>query len=201
MDFHKKIRSILILNFILFTSGIFAQDEMNFSIRKPVPFFKGTDNKLDKDWNGVINLDCFYSHYFYRGLSTGIGFDYGNCKLVFDESPEYYNSYFYTPYVLLRYKLIILDKVFISPKFNVGYSISRVRFNEDAESAKDNGINLTSQVDFGFLIRNKLSFSLSGTFGLVYSGLIPLVRLGIYEYDKTIKYSSFGISIGYAIVN
>jgi hypothetical protein len=201
MDFHKKIIGILILNFVLFTSGIFAQDEINFSIRKPVPFFKGIDNKLDKDCYGIINLDCFYSHYFYRGLSTGIGFDYGNYKLVFDESPEYYNSFFYTPYFLLRYKLIILDKVFISPKFNVGYSILRVKFNEDAESAKDNGINLTSQVDFGFLIWNKLSFSLSGTFSLVYSGLIPLVQLGIYEYDITIKYISFGVSIGYLIVN
>ena len=200
MDIHIRIRNLLILNFILFTSGISAQNELNLSIRKPIPFFKGYNNKLDNDWNGVINFDCYYSYCIYRDLSAGIGLDYGNCKLILGENTIDCRSHFYTPYVCLRYRLTIFNKVFISPKFNLGYSFLKLKFIEGSE-AFDTGFNLTSQIDIGLLIKNRISISLSGTYNLIFNNLIPYAKIWIYEYDKTMQYSSCGIAIGYIIGN
>jgi hypothetical protein len=198
MDIHIRIGCLLILNFILLTTGIFAQNELNLSVRKPIPFFKGYNNKLDNDWNGLINLDCYYSYCFYRDLSAGIGLDYGNCRLILGENTIDCSSYFYTPYVCLRYRLTIFNNVFISPKFNFGYSFLKLKFNDGGEGF-DTGFNLTSQFDIGLLIKNRISISLSGTYNLIFNNLIPFAKIWIYEYNKHMQYSSCGISIGYII--
>jgi len=194
-----KGRIILILTTISLSLNLYSQNELIVSIGKTIPLFKDIDNKLDKNWIGGINLENYYSHKLYKALFTGIGFDYTNCRLNFSESQTSYNSNFFSPYVHLRYKFSIFNYIFISPKLNIGYSILRIDSDDWIDGPHDNGFNLTSQFDLGIITKNKLSFSLYGKFNITYSSLIPLFKIWINSYDKTIKYCSIGISVSYLI--
>jgi len=194
-----KKRDILILIILSLSLNIFSQNELILSVGKPMPLFKGTNNKLDNDWTGVINFESYYSYCIYKTLSTGIGFNSTNCRLDLYESQTSYHSNFISLYVYLRYKLLIFNNIFISPKLNIGYSILRINSNDEIDGTHDTGFNITSQFDIGIIKKNKLSISLSWKFSIVYSDLIPLTKIWIYSYDKTIKYCSIGFSVGYEI--